>query len=314
MKNNENSVSYLLLSPFLLVFFVFLIFPVLYSLWISVHKVSVYSDLYNIFGDMFFVGLSNYISLLKDFNFWWSLALTFIYAAMCIPGSIALALGLAMLLTQSLPGRMFFRSAFFLPFILDMLVVGFVWQLIYAPGVGFLTEIVVFILQKLSLNDWAQSLFNTGFLEAPLLALPSISFAMVLKGAGFGMILFMASLNNIPTALFEAASIDGANRWEIFFNITLPHLSPTILFLIITGVMGALNGFTEIYAMTNASGGPQAVVAGETVGATRISGFYLYQIFIEGRYGVAAAMSYLLFIVAAVVSFINFKLFSPEKD
>ena len=89
----------------------------------------------------------------------------------------------------------------------------------------------------------------------PWIALPAIAFAMILKGSGFGMILFLASLGNISPALYEAAALDGANKWETFFNITLPLLKPTILFLIVTGVMAALNGFTEIYAMTDARGG-----------------------------------------------------------
>jgi ABC-type sugar transport system permease subunit len=270
------------------------------------HKVSIYSDLFNIFGDMVLVGFDNYIRLIQDPNFLWSLLLTLIYAALCIPGSVILSISLAMLLHNKLPGKMFFRSAFFLPFVLDMLVVGFVWQLIYAPKFGFLTK---FLETFFNIYDFHE----TGFLEDPWLALPAIAFAMVLKGAGFGMILFMASLNNIPTTLFEAASIDGANKWETFINITVPHLIPTILFLVITGTMGALNGFTEIYAMTNASGGPQFVLGGETLGATRISGFYLWQIFSQGKYGMAAAMSYLLFAFALIISFFNYKVLSPEK-
>ncbi len=310
MKIRQNFSAYLLLSPFLAIFSIFLFFPVVYSLWLSFHRVSVYSDLFNVFSDMRWVGFANYMALLGDPHFLFSVILTIVYACMTIPGTIALALGLALLLNNNLPGKMFFRSAFFLPNILDMLVVGFIWQLIYSPRYGFLTVFLERVFNVYSFHD-------SGFLSDPMLALPAIAFAMVLKGAGFGMVLFLAALNNIPRDLFEAAAIDGANKVETFFNITLPQLKPTILFLTVTGLMAALNGFTEIYAMT--SGGPQVldssgVFDGATLGSTRISGYYLWQVFSEGRYGYASAMSWLLLFFALAVSFLQARFLSPEKS
>ena len=237
--------------------------------------------------------------------------LTLFYAGMTIPGTIFVSLLLALILNSGLFGKAFFRSAFFLPNVLDMLVVGFIWQLIYSPKFGILTR----LLDRYMGID---AFHETGFLGDPLIALPAIAFAMILKGSGFGMILFLASLGNISPALYEAAALDGANKWEAFFNITLPLLKPTILFLIVTGVMASLNGFTEIYAMTDARGGPTFVdgtglFMSETLGATKIAGFYLWERFSFGQYGYAAAMSYLMLIFALLVSYVNARWLSPEE-
>ncbi|MBT3786344.1 sugar ABC transporter permease, partial [bacterium] len=239
MGRKDNLSAYLFLSPFLFVFSLFLLIPVVYSLYLSFFRVGPYTDLTNVFGDMQFAGFSNYILLFQDQEFLWSLVLTLIYAAMTIPGTIVVSLTLALLLNRELKGRALFRSAFFLPNVLDMLVIGFAWQLIYSPRFGILTILLDRFFEIKAFHE-------TGFLGNPYYALPAIAFAMILKGSGFGMILFLASLGNISKSLYEAAEIDGANRFEILINITLPLLKPTILFLVVTGIMAALNGFTEI--------------------------------------------------------------------
>lgn len=311
MKLKDNFTAYMLLLPFLCVFTVFLLIPVFYSFWLSFYKVGTYSDMFNVFANMQWVGWSNYSALLLDGEFLWSMLLTLIYACMTIPGTIVVSLTLALVLNSGLFGKSFFRSAFFLPNVLDMLVVGFIWQLIYSPKFGFLTRLLDTYLGIDSFNE-------TGFLGDPWIALPAIAFAMILKGSGFGMILFLASLGSINPALYEAAALDGANRWETFINITLPLLKPTILFLIVTGLMAALNGFTEIYAMTDARGGPSFVDSSglfmhQTLGATKIAGFYLWERFSLGQFGYAAAMSYLMLIFALLVSYLNARWLATEE-
>lgn len=303
MGRKDNFTAYLILAPFLIVFIVFLLLPVFYSLYLSFFKVGPYTDLTSVFASMEFAGFSNYVTLINDREFLWSLLVTFLYGLMTVPGTILLSLVLALILNREMKGRAFFRSAFFLPNVLDMLVIGFAWQLIYAPKYGILTRVLEYFFNIYAFHD-------TGFLGNEYYALPAIAFAMILKGSGFGLILFLASLGNIPKSLYEAAEIDGANRWEILVNITLPLLKPTILFLVVTGTMAALNGFTEIYAMTDAKGGPSFVdptglFGHETLGATKISGFYLWKVFSFGRYGYAAAMSYILLMVALCISYLN---------
>ncbi|OGH57193.1 MAG: hypothetical protein A3G34_09130 [Candidatus Lindowbacteria bacterium RIFCSPLOWO2_12_FULL_62_27] len=303
-KTRDTIVSYVFLSPFLVVFGIFLLYPILYSLLLSFQKNTIYSDFYNVFADMKFVGFGNYAALLGDPEFWWSLLLTFYYAFLTIPAFIALSLLLALLLNNRLPGRGFFRSAFFLPNVLDMLVVGVIWTLIYAPTYGLLSVLG----RALKIDVLAES----ALMSEPWTALPAVAFAMVLKGSGFGMILYLTAIQNIPTSIYEAAEFDGAGWWDKLRHITWPLVKPITLFLIVTGILGALNAFTEIYAMTS-RGGPNVSVMGNTVGASRISGFYLYLQFEDGQYGYAAAVSYVLLVVAITVSIINVKIFQPKR-
>lgn len=284
-SSKETATSVGFLSPFMILFAVFLIFPIFYSFYLSFFGSPTDYSLSN----LEFVGLDNYKRIFTDFQFWWSLGVTSLYGLISIPLGISAALALALLLNNKLFGKSFFRSAFFLPNVLDMLVVGVIWTLIYAPKFGALAQITTFFLSE-------ENFFNTtGLLGSPFTALPAVVLAMVLKGAGFGMVLFLAALQNIPYTVYEAADIDGANEWQKFSNITVPLLRPIILFMCITGVIGALNAFTEIYAMT--SGGPQVVVGGETVGSTSVAGYYLYKQFEAGNYGYAAAISYMLLII-----------------
>lgn len=302
-KMRDNVVAYVFLSPFLAVFFVFLFYPIFYSLLLSFQRNTIYSDFYNVFADMQWVGFDNYAELVQDPEFWWSILMTFYYACLTIPSGIAVALVLALVLSNRLPGRSYFRSAFFLPNVLDMLVIGIIWTLIYAPKYGVLS----IAFKKIGLDAVA----DTGIMSNPWSTLPAIAFAMVLKGSGFGMVLYLTAIQNIPGSIYEAADLDGAGWWSKLRHITWPMVKPITLFLIVTGVLGSLNAFTEIYAMTG-TGGPNVSVLGNTVGATRISGFYLYRVFDDGRYGYAAAVSYFLLIVAISLSFLNLKFFQPK--
>lgn len=292
-SSNETAVSLGFLSPFILLFAVFLIFPIFYSFYLSFFGSPTDYSLAN----LEFVGLKNYQRILGDFQFWWSLMVTAFYGILTIPTGIAASLALALLLDNKLFGKSFFRSAFFLPNVLDMLVVGVIWTLIYAPNYGALAQITTYFFSE-------SNFFNDpGLLGDPFTALPAVVLAMVLKGAGFGMVLFLAALQNIPSAVYEAADIDGASEWQKFWQITVPLLRPIIVFMGITGVIGALNAFTEIYVMT--SGGPQVVVGGDTVGATQVAGYYLYKQFDAGNYGYAAAISYMLLIITFGITWIQ---------
>jgi ABC-type sugar transport system permease subunit len=308
-SRNEALFGYLFLAPFLLAFVVFLGYPIVYSLFLSFHRTTAFTDWYNVFGDMEWAGLDNYTRLLfDDFEFWWSLYRTLVYAVLIIPTQIALGFGLAVLLREKLPWRSFFRGALFMPHILDVFVVGTIWVLIYSPNYGLLDV----VLNRIGIDYFSA----TGVLGNAWLALPAIAFALVLKSAGFGMILFLAAMNNIPDSVYEAADIDGASFWQKHWHVTVPLVKPIVLFLVITGLMGALNAFTEIYAMAAtkyAQGGPFIEVLGQSVGVTKVSGFYLYKTFEQGDYGMAAAMSFLLLVVALVISAVNARVLRAEQ-
>ncbi len=388
----ETASSLLFLSPFLLVFAVFLIFPIFYSLYLSFFDASQSFGLAN----LKFIGLKNYVNILgftwdengfkfNDPQFWWSLIVTFGYGLMSVPIGIFASLGLAILMNNRLFAKGFFRSAYFLPNVLDMLVVGVIWQLIYAPNYGILSQLTAqialtmpvpakitlklilllaaaalvlafFFWPSISLINKIRDgqklnrhighaflsllmavlgifvishpsafprfvaevysrggtvLMTEGLLANAWTALPAVVIAMVIKGAGFGMVLFLAALQNIPEAIYEAADIDGATAWQKFTKITMPMLAPIIFFMLTTGVIGVLNAFTEFYAMT--SGGPQIVLGDETLGGTTVSGFYLYKQFEGGRYGYAAAISYVLLFITVGLTLITRRFLREEN-
>ena len=301
----ENIISYVYLLPFLAVFLVFLGYPVIYSLYLSFHKTTIYSDWYNVFGTMQFIGLDNYIRLFTvDKEFWWSLIATFYYGFLTIPTGIFLSLLLAMLINNKLFGASFFRSAYFLPNVLDLLVIGIIWILLYSPQYGVIDVV---------LNQFGITYFSAkGFLGDPATVLPAIAFAMVLKGAGFGMVLFLTAIQNIDPSVYEAADIDGANWWEKLWFITIPLVKPIILFMVITGTIGCLNAFTEIYSMTSNTGGPTMQAFGATVRSAQVAGYLLYKNFSDGFYGYAAAISFVLLAIALVISVINMKVLKSD--
>ncbi len=288
------------LAPFFAVFLLFIAYPIFYSLWLSVHQVTIFSDFYDIFGTMTYVGLENYAHILTSVQFWWAVGATFIYAVLTIIPGIALSLFLALMLNRRLMGLGVMRSGFFIPHVFDIYVVGIVWLLLYYPGSGLVSRFIAMI--------GASETARQGVLDNPMLTLPAITFAMVLKNAGFGMILFLVSLNNINPSIIEAADVDGASRRQKLFHVIIPLLRPMILFLVVTGTVGSINAFAEIYAMTNDTGGVPVEVLGETVQSARTGGYHLFRTFDEGRYGEAAAVSFVFMIFALVISFINFRL------
>jgi len=294
-----------LLGPFLAVFGVFIAYPLVNAFLLSFQQTDIYSDWYNKFADMKFVGFGQYRSILfDDPSFWWSVLLTAYYAVLAIPTSIALSLTLALLLHTRLRGYRLFRGVFFLPNAFDVFVVGTIWLFLYNPTDGLLIHFFRFV--------GLESVVRHGLLNNPVLTLPCIAAAMVLKGAGFGMILFIAAMNLIPQSVFEAADVDGATPWQKIRHVTLPLLKPVILFLTITGIVGALNAFTEMYAMTSNTGGPSVKIGTQTLEAARVSGYYLFQTFENSFYGRASAISFILLIFALVVSYINFRLLRSE--
>ena len=281
--------DYAFIVPFLSIFLIFLAFPVFYALYLSLHRVE---DLYNVFGGLRFVGFGNYMMLFRDLRFWWSLLITFYYALLSIPAGIFFSLILASLLNNQLKGVTIYRSAFFLPYVLDVFVVGIVWTFLYSSPYGIITRLLATV-----------GFHTPGLLSNAKTALPSVVLAMMLKNSGFGMILFLSSMQNIPPSLYEAAMIDGASPYTRFKHITIPMLKPVILFMVIIGFIGALSAFAEFYATTG--GGPSIVVAGRSLGATEVSGLYLYRNFEALKLGYAASLSFILLLITLVFSYIS---------
>ncbi len=292
----DNLTAYTFLAPFLIIFLVFLAFPVGYSFYLAVHEKPPESPY--AFSDLDFVGFAQFSRLFQDTEFWWSILMTLYYAALIIPSGIAASLALALLLNNRLRGVGIYRSAFFMPYVLDMLVVGIVWTLIYSPGQGILVR----ILEGIGISAFTEK----GLLGTPWTAMPSVVFANVLKGAGFGMILYLSAIQNISPSLYEAASIDGASPWQRFTRITLPLVKPITFFMVVIGTIGALNAFVDVYAMTG--GGPNVNIplAERSLGVTSVTGYYLFETFYTSQnYGYASAMSIVLLVLTILISLVN---------
>jgi len=376
----ENKVSYLFLAPFLIIFLIFLAYPIIYSFLLSFQEIG---NGYSI-DNLNFVGLKNYTRLFSDYEFGWAILMTLYYAVLIMPMGILASLVLAIFLNNKLSFKNVFRSAYFLPNILDMLVIGIIWKLIYSKGgivdssikvlFDFFTydslgnmsnhmflalftlatkilvyaAIVYFVYKAYQLFPMknyfknsvvantlnvllyggflvaafapngllgllsysAKGAMDGGILATATTCMPAVVLALVIKGAGFGMILFLAAIQNISEAVYEAADIDGCNAVQKFFYITIPLLKPIILFMAVTGIIGALNAFTEIYAMTE--GGPIVSIAGKSLGATKLTGYYLFTKWEQSEYGYAAAMSYILLILTIVISKVQEKFLSAE--
>ncbi len=290
----DNLTAGSLLLPFSIIFFGFLAYPIIYSLNLSLHRVT---DLYDVFGGLKWVGLQNYANLLTDPEFWWALLMTLYYAVLSISLSIIVSFTLAVLLHQGIRAAKIYRTAFFMPYVLDLFVVAIVWTFIYSAPYGILPQLLGKLYSK-----WS----GINFLALPSTAMLAIVFAMVLKNAGFGMILFLAGLQNIPHSLYEAAEIDGATGIKKHWYVTLPMLKPIVLFMIVTGLIASLSAFAEFYGMTG--GGPIVNLGGRALGVTKVTGLYLFRAFENLKLGYAAATSFILLILTVALSFAGLKL------
>lgn len=227
---------YLLVSPYIIHFLLFVAFPVIFSIVLTFHK-------WNIISPMEYTGLSNYIRLFKDAVFLKSLSNTLIFLVIHIPLQIIVALFLAQILNQNIKFRGFFRAAFFLPVIVSGVVVTILWQQLYGFDTGLLNRLLV----SVGLN-------KVGWLTDPNIAMPSIALMATWKNVGLYIVLFLVGLQTVPNQYYEAADMEGANKWQKFFKITLPMINPTIFMVVILSTIGGFSLFIEPYVMTG--GGP----------------------------------------------------------
>ncbi len=282
----------LFLAPAMILMFIFLIIPIFASLYISLTDFNIYSLMD--WNQAEFVGLENYSKLINDEIFWKSLKNTLYFTVIGVPLAIFFALGFAVLMNKKdVKGKEFFRAGFYLPSITNTVAVAVIWGFILNPNYGFL--------------NWVISLFGIepiNWLGNTTWAMPSIILFVVWKGLGHNIILFLAGLQNIPIHLYEAARIDGASKWQMFKNITLPMLKPTTFFVTVMTVIGYLQLFAEPYMLTE--GGP--------LDSTLSVVLYMYRNgFKHFELGYASAIGYVLFILIFVVTLIQMK-FRGERD
>jgi multiple sugar transport system permease protein len=272
----EAIAFYVFISPWLIGFLVFTLYPMLASAYYSL-------TVYNVV-DMNFVGIEHYKELVVDDLFYRSLWVTAKYTLIGVPLGIAMALAVAVLLNQKVPFLSFWRTIYYLPSVITGVAVALLWKWVLNPQYG-LFNYLVFDPLGIEGPRWFWS--ETWVIPA--------YWIMGLWGVGGTMVIYLAGLQGVPTALYEAAEIDGASSWQRFWNITIPMISPVILFTLVTNLIYTLQTFTQVYVVSDGRGGPNYA-----------SLVYVLYLFLNGfrwfRLGYASALAWVLFVIIIMLT------------
>lgn len=283
MAREEERAAYVFLLPWLLGVLIFLIGPIVASVVISMTN-------WNIITSAEWVGLDNYrVMLFEDRKFWQSLRVTLYYTIISVPLYLVTGLAVSLLLNLRLRGMYTFRTVLYLPSVLSGVAVAVLWLSLLNPDLGAINQFL----------RWIGVENPPRWLGSPTWAVPALVL-VGLWGVGGGAIIYLAGLQNIPPQLYEAAEIDGAGAWQKFAHVTLPLLTPTLFFNLITGLIGAFQVFDTAFIMGGSRGGVSGAL-----------NFYLLNLWNEGfrsgRMGYASALAWVLVLLAAVVITITFR-------
>ena len=279
MAVREALECYFFIAPAVLGFLLFTLGPILVSAYYSL------SD-YDLLSAPVFAGLKNYHEAAADPLFWQALKVSTIYAAASVPLGLTISLLLASLLNQRVRGITAFRTLVYVPSVLSGVAVALLWAWIFNPSFGILNV----LLDKVGIQG-PQWIYSQEW------ALPSLV-VMSIWSIGGGILIYLAGLQGIPTELYEAAEMDGANWWRRFFRITLPMLSPVIFFNLVMGIIGSFQTFTAAYVMTR--GGPN--------NATLFYVLYLYRNAFEWfKMGYASALAWILLGIVLALTLLVFR-------
>ena len=284
MARKEQRAAYLFLSPWLIGLAVFWMIPLIASLLLSFSE-------WNIITSPHWLGLENFREMLfDDRTFWLSIRVTLKYMILSVPLYLICGLLLSLLLNLKIRGINLFRTLFFLPAVLSGVAVAVLWVALLNPDVGAVNS----VLRGLGISDPPR------WLDSPTWAVPSVVL-VGLWGIGGGAIIYLAGLQNISAQLYEAALLDGAGPWQRFRYVTLPMLTPTLLFVLLTGLIDAFQVFDIAYVLSKGGQG----------GLGDSLQFYLINLWNEafqnGRYGYASALSWVLVLAAAAVILVVFR-------
>ena len=287
LANQQNFAGVLFILPALLGTIVFIIIPIFCSFGLSFAK-------WDLLNPIQYVGLENYRVVLTEPVFVKIIINTFVYAIATSVFGVIIPLILACIINNKIKGADFFKTAYFLPFVTPMIVIGIIWEWIFDPNIGCLNHLL-----HLHIN-W---LYDTNF------AMPALIIVSVWKLIGYNMILFLTGLSTINQELLEASKIDGANAYNTFKHVTIPLLSPTIFFVTIITAITSFQVFDLIYVMTQ--GGP--------LDSTNVLVYAIYKNAFEYfNVGKASALAYVLFAIIFVLTLVQWKLKSKlvylEKD
>lgn len=275
--------AYAFLLPSAAILGIFVIYPIVQSLWISLHDWTIGAE------EQPWVGLGNYRELAQDAQFWNALRVTVLFTLASVAVLLVVGFGLAYWLQQTTRLNRWLRSAYFFPTIVALSVIGLVWRFMLDPQIGLVA-------------GWTTRLGAdpVSWLQSTTLALPTVIAVSIWKNLGFTMILLLAGLQGIPAHLYEAAKIDGANRLQLIRHITLPGLRPTMLFTAVILTIQSLQVFDLVFTMTR--GGPLFTTD------TLVTLMYR-QAFENFRFGYASAIAWILFALIMVISALQLRLF-----
>lgn len=280
---------YLAISPFFILFAIFGLFPILFSIVLS------FTD-WDGMGDVTFVGFAQYRYLITDGRFWNAVSNTFIIWFLSTIPMLFLALVIAFLLHQNIRFTPVYRVAFFLPNVTSMVAMAIVFGSVFSDTFGLVNSALTAL--GAGTVPWLSSAWGVKV---------TIAAMVIWRFTGYNAIIYLAGLQSIPTDLYDAARVDGANTWQIFSRVTVPMLRPIILFTVITSTIGGLSLFTEPQVLLGNSGG-----VGES-GMTIV--LYQYnQAFTQFDFGYGSAIAWALFLIAAVFAIINWRLVSERDD
>ena len=282
-KRNEFIWGWIFILPTMLGLIILNIIPIFQTIYQSLFKTGAFGK-----GNIF-IGLDNYKNLLTDAVVWQSLLNTFKYTLIEVPFSIAIGLILAVLLNRKIKGKSFFRTIFFLPMVAAPAAIAMVWRWLYNSEFGLFNH----ILNSLGLN-------SVNWISSPSITFISIAVVGIWSILGYNLVLFLAGLQEIPRDYYEAAEIDGANGIKQFFYITIPLISSTIFFVLVTRVIGALQVFDVIYMMMDKTN--------PAFPKTQSLVYLFYKAsFIEGNKGYGSAIVMLLLVVIMIITIIQVK-------
>jgi multiple sugar transport system permease protein len=280
-RNKEALTAWLFLLPSLIGFLIFTAGPVLAAGVISLLN-------WNLFSAPTWAGLKNFARLGPDPTFWSALGNTAYFTFVSVPLTLAVSLALALLLNQGVRRIAIFRSLLLLPYAIITVAVAFVWIWLYIPHDGLVNAAL-----------GAVGIQGPAWLIDDNWAMPALIAMSVWKSFGFGMVVFLAGLQAIPQQLYEAAKVDGSSNWQSFRSVTLPMLSPSLFFVVVTSIIGSFQVFDQALIMTN--GGPGA--------RTTTLVMYIYRTGFENYdQGYAAAQSLVLFGFIVVITAVQFLL------
>jgi multiple sugar transport system permease protein len=281
----DNFWGYFFIMPAIIGLLLFKLFPIVAGLGIS------FTDWQTLTEAPTFVGLDNYSALVND-PFPWPFLKTLsntLFFVLTVPLGMFIALGLALLVNQKIKGITIFRATYFLPLVTAVPAIALVWQALYQPRFGLLNYLLSFI-----------GVDGPNWLGDPSWFKPSITLFSIWHGVGWGMMIFLAALQGINQEYYDAASVDGATRWDKFRKVTFPLISPQVFFVTVMLVITSFNSFAAVYVFGGGSGGGPL-----GSGATVV--LYLYaKAFGSGEFGVGAAAAYVLALIVMVITLFQF--------